>query len=108
MQNTSQSTAPQLNSDAPQLNSTAPQLNSAAPHVVIVKSVSPMRSFYSIFHTVIALFAIYLSFKCNNGFSLVDFLIACCCPALYIIYRAATSNLCAIPIGLNFGIGPKL
>ena len=73
------------------------------PNVVVIQSQSPMRSFYSIFHTITALFAIYLSFKCNAGFAFGDFLIACCCPVLYIIYRAATSNFCAAPMNL----GPK-
>ena len=58
---------------------------------------------YSVFHTIIMVFALYLSFKCNNGFNPVDFLIACCCPVLYIIYRAATSEFCTnpAPIKLN-------
>ena len=33
--------------------------------------------------------AIYLSFKCNDGFHLGDFLIACCCSPCYVIYRLA-------------------
>jgi len=65
---------------------------------VVVRPRSPLRSFYSIFHTVTALFAIYLSFKCSNGFAFGDFLLACCCPLLYILYRAATSNFCAVPM----------
>lgn len=85
-----------------------PQSNSTERGIIIVKSEpSPMRSFYSIFHTVTALFAIYLSFKCSNGFAIGDFLIACCCPVLYIIYRAATSNFCAVPSSAGVGIGPK-
>jgi hypothetical protein len=80
--------------------------NPANSRVVIVQPASPMRSFYSIFHTVTALFAIYLSFKCNNGFAVGDFLIACCCPILYIIYRAATSNFCAVPmVPMVSGVG---
>ena len=47
--------------------------------------------FYSIFHLIVMLFAIYLSFKCNQGFKLVDFLFACFCPVLYILYKAAVS-----------------
>lgn len=85
----------------------APQQNRTATRVVVVQPASPMRSFYSVFHTVIALFAIYLSFKCNNGFAIGDFLIACCCPVLYIIYRAATSNFCAVPSVPSVSIGPK-
>lgn len=50
---------------------------------------------YSVFHTIIMFFALYLSFKCNNGFLLFDFLFACCCPVLYILYRGITSpNFC--------------
>ena len=50
---------------------------------------------YSAFHSVIMLFALFLSFKCNNGFVPLDFLFACCCPVLYILYRAALSpNFC--------------
>lgn len=53
---------------------------------------SPYRSFYSIFHTVVAIFAVYLSFKCNGGFDLGGFLLACCCPYIYIVYKFATSE----------------
>ena len=55
---------------------------------------SPIRAFYSVFHSITMMFALYLSFKCNKGFSLGDFLLACCCPVIYIVYRAATSNFC--------------
>ena len=53
---------------------------------------SPFRSFYSIFHTVVAVFAIYLAFKCNGGFDFGGFILACCCPYIYIIYKFATSE----------------
>jgi len=88
------------------MQNTPQQQNTTATRVVVLQPASPMRSFYSVFHTVIALFAIYLSFKCNNGFAIGDFLIACCCPVLYIIYRAATSNFCEVPSVTNV-IGPK-
>jgi hypothetical protein len=58
---------------------------------------TPYGPMYSVFHTIIMVFALYLSFKCNNGFNLVDFLLACFCPVIYIIYRAATSQFCTIP-----------
>jgi len=52
---------------------------------------------YTVFHTVIMCFALFLSFKCNKGFVLFDFLLALFCPVLYILYRAATSpDLCNI------------
>ena len=31
--------------------------------------------------------ALYLAYKCKNGFDLVQFLLACCCWVLYIPYR---------------------
>ena len=42
-----------------------------------------------IINTLILLYALYLSFKCMNGFSLGDFLLACCCSICYIAYRLA-------------------
>jgi hypothetical protein len=58
---------------------------------------SPLRTIYSIFHMVVAIFALYLSFKCNKGFDIGAFLMACCCPYIYIIYKFATSeDFCGI------------
>lgn len=52
---------------------------------------------YSVFHTVIAVFAIFLSFRCNRGLVFGDFLLALCCPYLYVIYRFAVSDtLCGL------------
>jgi hypothetical protein len=43
-----------------------------------------------LFNLVIGIYAIYLSFACNkSGFNLGAFLVACCCPWLYIIYAFA-------------------
>lgn len=54
-------------------------------------------SMYSVFHTVIAIFAIMLSFKCNKGFDFGGFLMACCCPYIYIIYKFMnTDNFCGL------------
>ena len=47
---------------------------------------------YSVFHSIIGIFAIYLSFKCNQGINLLDLLFALCCPVLYIVYRTAVCN----------------
>ena len=58
------------------------------------------KTTYSIFHSIIALFAIYLFFKCNsnsnsnNGFSFGGFFMAIFFPYIYIIYKAAMNNLC--------------
>jgi len=54
------------------------------------------RYIYSVFHSIMALIAIYLAFRCNKGFSLGPFLIACTCPYLYIIYVVATKGTCGI------------
>ena len=52
------------------------------------------RYIYSVFHSIMALVAIYLSFRCNNGFSLGSFFIALLCPYIYIIYVVATKGTC--------------
>jgi hypothetical protein len=51
---------------------------------------------YSITHTIISFFAIYLSWRCNGGFSLGPFLFALFCPYLYIIYALATHGGCGV------------
>jgi hypothetical protein len=50
------------------------------------------KSIYSIFHSIIAFFAIYLSIKCNNGFSFGGFFMALFFPYFYIIYKVAMNN----------------
>lgn len=52
------------------------------------------RYIYSVFHTIMAFIAIYLSFRCNKGFNLMSFLAAFCCPYFYIIYTLATRGTC--------------
>jgi len=47
---------------------------------------------YSVFHTVLAIFALFVTFKCNNGFNVMPFLGALCCPIFYLIYIAATKG----------------
>lgn len=65
--------------------------------VVVEKESSPLKTVYSVFHLVVSVFAIYLSFKCNSGFDFGSFLMACCCPYIYVIYKFATSdNFCGI------------
>ena len=50
-------------------------------------------SIYGAIHSFLGLFALYLSFKCNRGFSFGAFVTACCCPHLYIIYILATRGI---------------
>jgi hypothetical protein len=51
---------------------------------------------YTIMHIIISFFAIYLSWKCNNGFNILSFLAAILCPYLYIIWALATKGGCGI------------
>ena len=53
-------------------------------------------SLYSITHIIISFFAIYLSWRCNNGFNLMAFAIALVCPYVYIIWAIATRGGCGI------------
>lgn len=57
---------------------------------------SIFSSIYVIIHFIAFVFAIYLSFKCNCGFSFWGFLVACCCPWCYILYALAVhgTGLC--------------
>lgn len=57
------------------------------------------QSIYMVFHSLMALFAIYLSWKCNNEqFDLSSFIIAILCPQLYVIYILATRGVCSNPV----------
>jgi len=56
--------------------------------------VSDSSIFFTITHLIISLFAFYLSWRCNNGFNILSFLCALCCPYLYIIYALAVHGGC--------------
>jgi len=64
------------------------------------KKNSCMFTMYLITHIIISFFAIYLSFKCNQGsggeFNPIAFAVALFCPYLYIIYALATSGGCGV------------
>ena len=51
---------------------------------------------FYIFHVIMALIAIYLSWKCNKGFDLLSFLIAIIFPYIYLIYIFATRGTCGV------------
>ena len=63
-------------------------------------------SAYRYIHVFLALFAIYISFRCNNGFEFWSFLAALCCPVFYVIYMLISTNGTAC-IG-NICDAPKL
>ena len=56
-----------------------------------VKMDCPVKTLYSIFHLIVGFFALYLSFKCNQGFNVGGFLVALFFPWIYILYKFATS-----------------
>ena len=51
-----------------------------------------IKSFGMLLYILAAMFAIYLSFKCNNGFSFWGFIGALLVPYIYIPYKLATSS----------------
>jgi hypothetical protein len=64
----------------------------------------PSHAIYSVFHTIMFFIAIFLSFRCNRGFSFGSFLVACVCPPIYIFYVLITEydkDLCGLvhPMG---------
>jgi hypothetical protein len=50
----------------------------------------------SIIWSLVTLFAIYLSFRCSNGFNIGQLLLAMLFPPIYIVYYLATGNLCGL------------
>jgi hypothetical protein len=62
----------------------------------IEKKYNNYKLIYTIMHIIISLFAIYLSWKCNNGFNLLSFIVALFCPYLYIIWALATKGGCGV------------
>lgn len=50
----------------------------------------------SIFHFVVTIYAVFLAHRCNNGFNLGSFIIALCCPYIYIFYSASFNGLCMV------------
>ena len=83
---------PRSNPNANLGRTTGVRVQSSTMHTGPVK---PVPCMYGVFHMIISIFAIYLSFKCNGAFVFFDFLAALFCPFLYIIYRLAVSkNLC--------------
>ena len=54
------------------------------------------KIFYSVFHSVMSIVAVYLSFRCNKGFNLASVIVALFFPYIYIIYTLATKGTCGI------------
>jgi hypothetical protein len=55
------------------------------------------RYIYGIFHMIMIIIAVYLSFRCNNNkYNLGSMIIALFFPYIYIIYILATQGTCGI------------
>jgi hypothetical protein len=52
--------------------------------------------FINLISWIILGFAVYLSFRCNKRFDLVNFLVAFFFAPFYIIYHLATTKLCGL------------
>ena len=70
-------------------------INQNVRPVVVYQTSGTGRYIYSIFHVIMSLAALYLSFKCNKGFDIGSFIVAFCCPYIYIIYILATKGTCS-------------
>ena len=68
----------------------------SAQPIIVYEQPSASRYIYSVFHGSMSLIAIYLSFKCNKGFDFGSFLVAICCPYIYIVYTLATKGTCGL------------
>ena len=53
---------------------------------------------YAIIHVICFFVALYISFKCNEGFQFGSFLAACCCAPIYVIYKLAVPT-CNVIVG---------
>ena len=83
--------------DLTQNNANVPLNNYVPPYNANVSSCKKNNnySFVSMLYFVVMIFALYLSFICNNGFDLGSFVMALFFPYIYIIYKLATSkNFC--------------
>jgi hypothetical protein len=63
---------------------------------------------YSVFHTIMSIVAIFLSYRCNGCFQWIPFLAALCCPYLYIIYIIIFKNQCFSPSFVEPKCGPEV
>ena len=83
-----------LNTISFKSNITLPTLGIEKSLDTTLNNIHTVYIFYRIFHTILVLFALYLSFKCNKGFDILAFLMAIFFPYIYIIYKFATMGFC--------------
>lgn len=51
---------------------------------------------YLIFHMLMTMIAVYLSYRCNKGFDFSGFIAALIFPYIYIIYTFSSKGTCGI------------
>jgi hypothetical protein len=68
--------------------------NTLEKQVVTESKTSYIGIIGGIFNTCIWFVAIYLSFKCNEPYKISSFLIACCCPHIYLLFILAKYGKC--------------
>lgn len=64
-------------------------------NLMLEKFETPYVIFY-IFHTIMVLIAVYLSWRCNKGFDLLSFIISLIFPYIYLIYIFSTQGTCGL------------
>ena len=80
------------------------------PATAIKKEEKPSagKYVYSVFHTVMSIVAIFLSYRCNGCFQWIPFLAALCCPYAYIIYIIIFKSQCLSTSFIEPICGPEV
>ena len=83
-------------------------LQTAAPAIKKEEKPSTGKYVYSVFHTVMSIIAIFLSYRCNGCFQWIPFLAALCCPYAYIIYIIVLKSQCLSTSFIEPICGPEV
>ena len=83
-------------------------LQTAAPAMKKEEKPSKGKYVYSVFHTVMSIIAIFLSYRCNGCFQWIPFLAALCCPYVYIIYIIIFKSQCLSTSFIEPICGPEV
>lgn len=55
--------------------------------IIVDSTISPLAQLITqIVYSIVWILALFLAFRCNQGFDLFHFLAACCCPVCYLPY----------------------
>ena len=61
---------------------------STTPSSSVTSSNSIVAMIPPLLYALLCIYALYLVYKCNGGF--LGFLVACCCPLIYVPYKTFT------------------